>query len=404
MTTERCDVLIIGGGLVGLATAMHLQKLQPHLSIHVVEKETRLASQQSGRSSGVAHAGIYYKPGSMKARFCTAGKDALRQYCEERGIPYIACGKVIVASDADEAARLELLLERGEENGVPELRILSSRELRQIEPNVRGVAALYSPQSAIVDYARVAESYGADFSAAGGTVHLDTAFESAGDFSGRLEVRTSKVDFDARLVVNCAGLQADLIARKMNTDPGLRIIPFRGDFFDLVPAAAGLVKALVYPVPDPALPFLGVHLTPTTNGAVRAGPNAILATKREGYLPSDFSFRDVIDTLSYPGFWMFSGRYLRPGIAEINRSLRKSVFVAAVQKLLPGIEANDLVPSPSGVRAQAIDADGHMVEDFRIEESDGVIHVLNAPSPAATSSWMIGKHIAGKAELRINAD
>ena len=208
----------------------------------------------------------------------------------------------------------------------------------------------------------------------------------------------------ARLVINCAGLQADLVAKKMGTDPGLRIIPFRGDFFDLVPSVADYVKALIYPVPDPALPFLGVHLTPTVDGAVRAGPNAILATKREGYLGKDFATRDVFDTLTYPGFWLFSGRYIRPGLSEINRSLRKRVFVRSVQKLVPDLLDEHLVRSPSGVRAQAIDPAGRMVDDFRIEEAPGAIHVLNAPSPAATSSWMIGKHVASIADLRINAD
>jgi L-2-hydroxyglutarate oxidase len=403
MADHKCDVLIIGGGLIGLATAKHLQQTQPGLRVMLIEKDEHLAAHQSGRNSGVVHAGIYYEPGSLKARFCVQGKRNLQEYCEEKAIPYVACGKVIVATNEKEVARLDYLFERGCDNQVPGLRLISQSELRAIEPNVSGLKALYSPESAIVDYAKVAEAYAADFKAMGGSVHLRSAFESAAEFTGSRRVTTSTHEFEAGLVINCAGLHADLIARSMGTEPGLRIIPFRGDFFDLTPTAAQLVKALIYPVPDPALPFLGVHLTPTVGGAVRAGPNAILATKREGYLPGDFSAHDVANILSYAGFWRFSLRYLRPGISELNRSLRKDVFVRSVQKLLPAVQSDDLSRSRSGVRAQAIDQHGRMVDDFRIEESPGAIHVLNAPSPAATSSYMIGKYVASKADLRINA-
>ena len=403
MSVKHCDVLIIGGGLVGLATALHLLKMQPRLSIRLIEKEERLAVHQSGRSSGVAHAGIYYQPGSLKARLCVEGKNALRAYCEEKAIRYDTCGKVIVASNEQEAGRLEHLYTRGCENKVPGLKLISQSELATLEPNVFGVKAIYSPETAIVDYPGVAAGYAEDFVAAGGTIHLNSAYVSASEFDGSRIVTTTTDEFQAGLTINCAGLHADVVARNMGTESNLRIIPFRGDFFDLVPEKSNLVKALIYPVPDPALPFLGVHLTPTVQGAVRAGPNAILATEREGYLASDFSLRDVANTLSYPGFWLFSARYIRPGLAEINRSLRKNVFVKSIQKLVPSLNTEDLVRSRSGVRAQAVDNKGRMVDDFRIEESPGAIHVLNAPSPAATSSFTIGKFVAAKAEQRINA-
>ena len=404
MADEKCDVLIIGGGLVGLSTALQLQNMRPRQRICLIEKECNVAMHQSGRNSGVAHAGIYYQPGSLKARFCVDGKIALREYCTSNAIPYVACGKVIVATTEKEVRRLDYLLDRGRQNEVAGLRLVERDELNELEPNVFGLKALYSPESAIVDFAAVAESIARDFVAAGGSLFLNTAFESAGEFRKQRHIRTSNQDFDARLTINCAGLFADVVARRMGTIPTIRIIPFRGDFYDLTPQSAGLVKALIYPVPDPALPFLGVHLTPTTDGRVRAGPNAILATRREGYRPVDFSFREVADTLSYAGFWRFSARYIRPGVTEINRSLRKRVFAKSVQKLLPAVTADDLVPSRSGVRAQAIDSKGRMVDDFCIEESPGTIHVLNAPSPAATSALMIGRHVASQAILRIDAN
>lgn len=403
MNSEHVDVLVIGGGLVGLATAMHVQQQHRKLKVCVVEKESALAMHQSGRNSGVAHAGIYYEPGSLKARLCVDGKSALRKFCEEHEIAFENCGKVIVATNDREVERLDFLLERGQANKVPGLRLISQQELQELEPAVTGRKALYSPESAIVDYKQVAEAYAREFENAGGTVVRNAAFLSAGEFNGRRHVTTSAGSFDASLIINCAGLFADVVAKQMGTDPDLRIIPFRGDFFDLVPARRGLVRALIYPVPDPALPFLGVHLTPTVDGAVRAGPNAILATCREGYLARDFSLSDVADVFGYAGFWKFAARYVRPGIEEINRSLRKRVFVASVQKLVPDIASEDLVRSKSGVRAQAIDRHGRMVDDFRIEESPGAIHVLNAPSPAATSSLMIGKFVAVKADQHISA-
>lgn len=404
MSVVQTDVLIVGGGLVGLATAMHLQEMQPRLKISLCEKNDHVAAQQSGHNSGVLHAGIYYQPGSLKARLCVEGKQALIAFCERHAIAVIRCGKVIVANTEAECNQLELLHDRGTENGVADLAILSQQELRQVEPHVRGLKALHSPHSAIVDYRLVANALAKDFQAAGGKVCLQTEFVSAGPLNGRRRVVTTSEEFDTRLIINCAGLQADFVAQNMGTDPGLRIIPFRGEFLGLDPARSHLVKGLIYPVPNPDLPFLGVHITTMVNGSIEVGPNAILATRREGYQLKDFSFKEFANTLSYPGFWRLVARNFAPGIAEINRTLRKSVFVENARQLVPEIAAGDLTPLRAGVRAMAVDKSGNLIDDFRIEEAPGAIHVLNAPSPAATSSLMIGKFIAGKAELRINAD
>jgi L-2-hydroxyglutarate oxidase len=400
----QTDVLIIGGGLVGLATAMHLQEMQPRLKISLCEKDDHVAAQQSGHNSGVLHAGIYYQPGSLKARLCVEGKQALIAFCERHAIPVVRCGKVVVANSEWQCDQLERLHDRGTDNGVADLAILSQRELREVEPHVRGLKALHSPHSAIVDYRLVAQAFANDFQAGGGQVHLQTEFVSAGPHNGRQRVVTTGEEFDSRFVINCAGLQSDLVAQAMNTDPGLRIIPFRGEFLELNPERRHLVKGLIYPVPNPNLPFLGVHITPMVSGSIEVGPNAILATRREGYRRTDFSLREFANTLSYPGFWRLVARNFSPGLAEINRIMRKSVFVENARELVPEIAAEDLSPLRAGVRAMAVDRKGNLIDDFRIEEAPGAIHVLNAPSPAATSSLMIGKFVASKAELRINAD
>ncbi len=404
MNDLTADVLIVGGGLVGLSTAMHLQQMRPRATVALIEKDGVVASQQSGHNSGVLHAGIYYEPGSLKARFCVEGNRALAEFCDRFEIPVIRCGKVIVANSEQEIARLEKLTARGTENGVPDLRILSGEELAEIEPHVKGSKALYAPHSAIVDYKKVAEMYAAVFQNSGGIMRLNTKLISVTSTEGRHHVVSDTGEIDTKLIINCAGLHSDIIARKMGTDPGLRIIPFRGEYFQLIESRRHLVNGLIYPVPDPSLPFLDVHLTPTVDGAVDAGPNAVLATKREGYLRRDFSWSEFGATISYPGFWFLAARNLGAGISEINRSLRKSVFTRSLQRLMPEIQTEDLVPGHAGVRAQAVDSRGNLVDDFRIEETPGAIHVLNAPSPAATSSLMIGKHVANKADLRINAD
>lgn len=403
MTAIKVDVLVVGGGLVGLATAMHIKQMQPGLSISLIEKDAVVAGQQSGHNSGVLHAGIYYEPGSLKAKFCVEGNRALSNLCERFDIPIVRCGKVIVANTDQEKDRLERLHDRGVENGVPGLRLISRRELREIEPHVDGSKALYAPESAIIDFPKVAAVYASIFQDAGGELHLDTEFVSATQEHGRHHVVTSKAEFDAKLIVNCSGLHADVVAGKTGSKSDIRVIPFRGEYFQLRKDRRDLVKGLIYPVPDPSLPFLGVHFTPRVDGVVEAGPNAVLATKREGYRRSDFSLKDFASTLSFPGFWLLIARNVGPGIQEINRALRKSVFVKGLQRLIPEIQADDLVVGGSGVRAMAVDRSGRMIDDFHIEETPGAIHVLNAPSPAATSSLMIGKYIAGKADLRINS-
>ena len=402
MSTIKADVLVIGAGLVGLATAMFIRQMQPRLAINVIEKDAIVAAHQSGHNSGVLHAGIYYEPGSLKARFCVEGNRALSVLCDRFDVPIVRCGKVIVANTDEEKARLERLHDRGKDNGVPGLRLISRRELRELEPHVDGSGAIHAPNSAIVDFAKVASVYAAIFQNAGGTLHLGTEFVAAKLDGGRYRISTTHSEFDAKLVINCAGLHADIVAAKMGNRPELRVVPFRGEFFRLREDRRSLVKGLVYPVPDPALPFLGVHFTPRVDGTVDAGPNAVLATSREGYRRQDISVKDMGRCLSYPGFWLLVARNLKPGLSEIHRSLSKAAFVRGLQRLIPSIQEGDLEPGGSGVRAMAVDRRGRMIDDFHVEESPGAIHVLNAPSPAATSSLMIGKYIAGKADLRIN--
>jgi L-2-hydroxyglutarate oxidase len=399
----QTDVLIIGGGLVGLSTAMHLKQLRPRNSVVLIEKGDDIVGQQSGHNSGVLHAGIYYEPGSMKATFCVEGNRALGAFCEAHEIPLVRCGKVIVAGNDAEESRLEILHQRGTENGVPNLRLISGDELREIEPHVTGLAALHAPNSAIVDFRLVGRKYAEIFKGAGGKIVLGQRFLNGKREGGNYRIITDESEYEARLVINCAGLHSDVVARKLGIAPNIRIIPFRGEYYLLTPEARNLVKGLVYPVPNPALPFLDVHFTPKVNGEVEAGPNAVLATHREGYRRSDFSLHDFAGTLSFPGFWRLAARNLGPGLSEINRSLRKSVFVRSLQRLVPEIEPVHLAPGGSGVRAQAVDRRGALVDDFRIEEGPGAIHVLNAPSPAATSSLVIGRYVANKADLRINA-
>ena len=404
MSSENTDVLIIGAGLVGLSTAMHLKKMRPRSTVTVIEKGARISDQQSGHNSGVLHAGIYYEPGSLKARLCVQGNRALAALCEKFGIPIVRCGKVIVANTDAEIDRLEVLRERGTENGVPGLRIVSDSELCEIEPNVSAARALYAPNSAVVDYRKVAAVYAAIFENGGGKLLLNTEFLSSAGEKGRNRIFTSRGEFATRLVINCAGLQSDLVAAGMGAKPDVRIIPFRGEYYLLREERRHLVNGLVYPVPDPTLPFLDVHLTPRVTGEVEAGPNAVLATMREGYRRSDFSAREFASTLSYPGFWLLAARNVRAGIAEINRSLSKRAFAKSLQKLVPDITVNDLERGGAGVRAQAVDRRGKLIEDFYIEETPGAIHVLNAPSPAATASFMIGRQIAHKADLRISVE
>lgn len=387
-----CDVLVIGGGIVGLSTAHALAGLAPGTRVVVLEKEDGPARHQTGRNSGVIHSGIYYKPGSLKARFAVRGAAEMVKFCAEHGIPHEVTGKLIVATERDELPRLHALVQRGRENGIP-VRELGPTQIAEYEPEVRGLAAIHVGTTGIVDYGRVAqqlaESSGAEI-VYGGAVDLISRRASgvAVRTSGGLVVR-------ARVLVNCAGLQCDRIARLTGDDPGMRILPFRGEYYDL--ARPELVRGLVYPVPDPAFPFLGVHLTRGIAGGVHVGPNAVPALAREGYGWGVVRPRDLADELAWPGSWRMAARHWRYGAGEVRRSLSKAAFVEAVRRLLPAVRGEDLVPAAAGVRAQAVLRDGTLVDDFLIREGERAVHVLNAPSPAATASLPIGREIAGRA-------
>lgn len=389
----RYDVTIIGGGIVGLATAMALAKARP-LALLVLEAEDHLAAHQTGHNSGVIHSGLYYRPGSLKARNCVAGREALYRFCEEHDIPHERCGKVVVATCENELPALDELERRGRANGLQGLRRLAPEEIREIEPHVTGIAGLHVPETGIVDFRQVAAAYAREIERHGGEIRLRTRFERAIPEPQGLALETSTGVIHSRLLVNCGGLQSDRIARQCGVDPGLQIVPFRGEYYELVPERRSLIRHLVYPVPDPRFPFLGVHFTRMIDGKVEAGPNAVLAFKREGYTRSSFSARDVLAYLSYRGFWRMAARYWRMGLHEFYRSFSKRAFVAALQRLVPELTMEDVQPAGAGVRAQAMEPDGRLSDDFRIVEAARMIHVLNAPSPAATASITIGRTIA----------
>jgi L-2-hydroxyglutarate oxidase LhgO len=386
---ERYDVIVVGGGILGLSTARRLLLERPGLRLVLVEKEDTLARHQTGHNSGVIHSGIYYAPGSMKARLCVEGKEALERYADERGIPRLERGKLIVALDDSELERLAELERRGRANGVAGLRVLEGDELRAVEPNVTGIRALHAPGTGVIDYTRVAESFADDIRETGGEIEFGEEVTAVAERSGRVEVATRGGARSARALVACAGLQADRLARS-----GTRIVPFRGDYCTLSEHAAGLVRGLVYPVPDPSFPFLGVHLTKHVDGTVTAGPNAVLSLAREQYRRTAFSSRDAIATAAYPGFWRFAARHFRTGSAEVWRDLSKRAFVRDIQRYVPAVSDEDVRFGPSGIRAQALGCDGRLLDDFVIEGSGPIVHVVNAPSPAATSSLAIGSHIA----------
>lgn len=396
MTKRQVDLVVIGGGIVGLAVARALTAVAG-LQILLLEKETRLAGHQTGHNSGVIHSGLYYRPGSLKANNCTAGREALYRYCAERQIAHERCGKLVVASAEAERPALQELQRRGLANGLAGLEWLEGSALRQREPEVSGVAGLYVPQTGIVDYVGVAEAFAEDIRSQGGIVRTGCELRAVRALPGGFKLETTAGEFGCRWLINCAGLQSDRVARLCGLTPELRIIPFRGEYYTLVPGRAGLVRNLIYPVPDPALPFLGVHLTRMVTGEVEAGPNAVLALKREGYQRGSFSLRDSWETLSYPGFWALARRFWRVGAREYYRSFRKSVMVQDLQRLLPALRAADLQRGGAGVRAQAVDGQGRLLDDFCFLEAESMIHVLNAPSPAATASLSIGASIAERA-------
>jgi L-2-hydroxyglutarate oxidase LhgO len=393
---------VIGAGIVGLAVARRLGELESGSELTVLEKEDRVGAHQTGRNSGVAHAGIYYTPGSLKARLCRRGIELLKPYCDERGLAYDECGKLIVARDPSELARLDEIERRATANGVPGLKRLAPAQIVEIEPYVRGVAALHSPQTAIVDFKAVARAYADDVRASGGTVRL--GFEVAGiDRSGgELRVRSragEELAFD-RLVV-CGGVYSDRLAQMAGEGREPWIVPFRGEYYRLVPARTELVRGLIYPVPDPAYPFLGVHFTRRVDGGVDIGPNAVLAFKREGYRRTDFSAADLLDVFRSQGFRRLARKHWRMGAAEMWGSVSKRAFIARARAFIPALTTGDVEPAPAGVRAQALDPDGSLVDDFRITRVGGLVLVRNAPSPAATSSLAIGEYIVD--QLRADA-
>ncbi len=393
MTDSGYDVIIVGGGAVGLAVALEITRRFPRQRLLLLEKEDRVARHQSGHNSGVIHSGIYYKPGSLKARLCVAGAAAMVEFCREHGIPHNVCGKVIVAAREDELPRLEELRQRGVANGLAGLRLIGPEELREIEPHAKGLQALLVPSTGVTDYALVCEKYAELIAQNGGTVRTSAAVTGIRRSTQEIVVETKRAAFTTRSLINCAGLYSDRIARMAGDNPGIVIVPFRGEYYDLTAERSSLVRALIYPVPDPRFPFLGVHFTRRITGKVDAGPNAVLALAREGYRHTDINFRDLASSIAFPGFWRMAGKHWRNGFAEWYRSLSKSAFVAALQGMLPEITADDLVPGGSGVRAQALKSDGALVDDFQFVPSGKVLHVLNVPSPAATASLMIGKTI-----------
>jgi L-2-hydroxyglutarate oxidase len=393
----RFDVAVIGGGIVGLASAMALGG-RAGTSIVVLEAEDRLAAHQSGHNSGVIHSGLYYRPGSLKARYCVEGREAMYRFCAAHDVAHERCGKVVVATRESELPVLAELARRGEANGLRGLRHLGPDELREHEPHAAGLAGLLVPETGIVDYPAVTQAFARAVAEGGGTVRTGTRVRGLRRETGGLVLETTTGTVACRHLVNCAGLRSDHVARICGVDPGLRIVPFRGDYYELLPARRGLVRNLIYPVPDPALPFLGVHFTRMVGGGVEAGPNAVLALKREGYHPLSFSPRDALEIAAYGGTWRMARRFWRTGLGELHRAFSRRAFVRALQRLVPALGHHDVRRSGAGVRAQAIEPSGALVDDFRVLGAERMIHVLNAPSPAATASITIGQAIARMAE------
>jgi L-2-hydroxyglutarate oxidase len=393
MGLDRYDLVVIGGGIIGLATARELRRRFPGASIAVLEKEPRVAAHQTGHNSGVIHSGIYYTPGSLKARLCRQGSASMVAFCREQGVPVEVCGKLIVATEPEELPRMEALLERGLANGL-KVRRVDAAEVREREPHVRALAAIDVPSTGIVDFRLVCQALRKLIEADGVELRLGTGVRGLARADGAHLLRTTAGDIRAGYLVNCAGLHSDRLARAAGAEPGARIVPFRGEYYELVPDRRELVRGLVYPVPDPALPFLGVHLTRMIDGSVHLGPNAVPAGSREGYRKRALSPRDVAATATWPGWWRLARRYWRTGSREIWRSVSKRAFVAEARRLLPELDVEDLEPAEAGVRAQALSRDGKLVDDFLIVQGERATHVCNAPSPAATASLEIGRTVA----------
>lgn len=396
------DVIIVGGGIVGLATAYKLLLSDPLLKLLVIEKEKEVAQHQTGNNSGVIHSGLYYKPGSLKAINCIHGYQLLIDFCREQEVPFDLCGKVVVATEEKELPLLHNLFARGEQNGLRGFVMLKAEQLREIEPHVNGIAGFFVPQTGIVDYKIVAEKYAALIRKSGGEIKLAEKVLKVLSEPENILVETDATTYRSRMLINCAGLYSDKVAMLTSPDINVRIIPFRGEYFKLKKEKEYLVKNLIYPVPDPNFPFLGVHFTRMMKGGVEAGPNAVLAFSREGYRKSDINFQELIETLTWPGFQKVAAKYWRTGLGEMYRSFSKGAFTKALQKLIPEIKEADLVEGGAGVRAQACDRTGGLVDDFMIIEEKMVINVCNAPSPAATSSLSIGESVAAIALKKLS--
>jgi len=389
---QEANVAIVGGGIIGLATAYELSQQFPERKVVVFEKESQLAAHQSGHNSGVLHSGVYYKPGSLKARNCRLGKEAMQQFCDREEIPYDVCGKVIVAINEEEVGRLENIFKRGQQNGV-RCELIDAERLSELEPHASGVRAVHVPEAGIVDYRRVCERLGEIVGERGGSIHCSTAVRGIRVSGKGSVVETTQGEWQVDHVVNCGGLHCDRIARLSGQQPEAKVVPFRGEFYELKPDSRHLCRNLIYPVPDPNFPFLGVHFTRTIDGRVECGPNAVLALAREGYRKLDINLRDLIESLTYPGFLRLAAKHWKVGAGEMWRSFSKAAFVAALQRLMPEIRADQLIAARAGVRAQAVTPAGNLVDDFLVQRVGNVVHVENAPSPAATSSLNVGRII-----------
>jgi L-2-hydroxyglutarate oxidase len=398
------DLTIIGGGILGLATALKITAAHPSVRLLILEKEAALAQHQTGNNSGVIHSGLYYRPGSLKAKSCVSGRKELMAFCDEHSVPYEICGKVVVATSLAELPRLDELHRRGEANGLKGLEIIGPERLKEIEPHAVGIKGLFVPETGIVDYRKVAAAYADKVRGANGDIRMGQRVVGIIDGSDEVVLQTTGGDYRTKYLINCCGLQSDIVAqmmgspRQQNGEEEHRIIPFRGEYYKIAPEREYLVKNLIYPVPDPTFPFLGVHFTRMARGGVEAGPNAVFAYAREGYRHSDINLNDLWRTVSFRGFWAITAKYWRTGFGELYRSLSKAAFVRALQKLLPEIREQDLVSGGAGVRAQAVSASGALVDDFIIKQSQRAIHILNAPSPGATASLAIGQQIREMAE------
>ncbi|WP_053405327.1 L-2-hydroxyglutarate oxidase [Persicobacter sp. CCB-QB2] len=395
------DIIIVGGGIVGLATALKIKEQQADLKLLILEKEPSLAHHQTGNNSGVIHSGLYYKPGSLKAINCREGYQKLIAFCDQHEIPYDLCGKIVVATSEEQVPLMHNLHERGIANGLEGMKILNAQELKEYEPNVAGVAGIFVPQTGIVDYKQVCLKYADIITETGGHIHLNEKVTDIKEKSGKCYVETDKHSYASKLLVNCAGLYSDKIAKMTQPEIDLKIIPFRGEYYKLSAEKTNMVKNLIYPVPDPNFPFLGVHFTRMMKGGVEAGPNAVLAFGRESYKKMQINLGELLETLTFKGFQVVASKFWKTGMGEMYRSFSKSAFTKALQALMPSIQEKDLVAGGAGIRAQACKKDGSLVDDFLIYETKHVVNVCNAPSPAATASLAIGETIAAKVLQKI---